>query len=106
MTAASSRLRVGVLVSGRGSNLQALLDAGAAHVIATEEQDFAKEVARITAGKGAQLVFDAVGGTRVDVQVAESVPLTMHVVRVRNASAIALCASAETPGSWAIISCG
>ncbi len=36
----------------------ALLDAGAAHVIATEEQDIAKD----TAGTGAQLVFDAVGG--------------------------------------------
>jgi NADPH:quinone reductase-like Zn-dependent oxidoreductase len=40
----------------------ALLDAGAAHVIATEEQDITSEVAQITAGKGAQLVFDAVGG--------------------------------------------
>ncbi len=40
----------------------ALLDAGAAHVIATEEQDIAKEVVKITAGTGAQLVFDAVGG--------------------------------------------
>ena len=40
----------------------ALLEAGAADVIATEEQDLAGEVARITAGKGAQLVFDSVGG--------------------------------------------
>jgi len=40
----------------------ALLDAGAAHVNATEEQDIAKEVVKITAGTGAQLVFDAVGG--------------------------------------------
>src|SRR5260370_12745287 len=40
----------------------ALIEAGAAHVIATEEQDLAGEVARITAGKGAQLVFDSVGG--------------------------------------------
>jgi NADPH:quinone reductase-like Zn-dependent oxidoreductase len=40
----------------------ALLDAGAGHVIATEEQDITSEVAQITAGKGAQLVFDAVGG--------------------------------------------
>src|SRR5258707_10644500 len=39
-----------------------LLDAGAAHVIATEEQDLAHEVAQITGGKGADLVFDAVGG--------------------------------------------
>ena len=40
----------------------ALLEAGAADVIATEEQDLAGEVARITGGKGAQLVFDSVGG--------------------------------------------
>jgi NADPH:quinone reductase-like Zn-dependent oxidoreductase len=40
----------------------ALLDAGAVHVIATEEQDLAHEVAQLTGGKGAELVFDAVGG--------------------------------------------
>ena len=40
----------------------ALLDAGAVHVIATEEQDLAREVAQLTGGKGAELVFDAVGG--------------------------------------------
>jgi NADPH:quinone reductase-like Zn-dependent oxidoreductase len=40
----------------------ALLDAGAAHVIATEEQDLVPEVTRITAGRGAELVFDSVGG--------------------------------------------
>lgn len=40
-----------------------LLAAGAQHVIATEEQDLVEEVARITAGKGADLVFEPVGGT-------------------------------------------
>lgn len=40
----------------------ALLEAGATHVIATEEQDVATEVARLTEGKGAEVVFDAVGG--------------------------------------------
>ena len=40
----------------------ALLEAGAAHVIATEEQDIVTEVARLTGGKGAEVVFDAVGG--------------------------------------------
>ena len=44
----------------------ALLEAGAVDVIATEEQDLAGEVARITAGKGAQLVFDSVGGPNFD----------------------------------------
>jgi NADPH:quinone reductase-like Zn-dependent oxidoreductase len=40
----------------------ALLEAGAAHVIATEEQDLVPEVTRLTRGKGAEVVFDAVGG--------------------------------------------
>jgi NADPH:quinone reductase-like Zn-dependent oxidoreductase len=39
-----------------------LLDAGAAHVIATEEQDLVAEVMRITDGKGARVAFDPVGG--------------------------------------------
>ena len=39
-----------------------MLDAGAAHVIATEEQDLAAEVMRITGGAGARIAFDPVGG--------------------------------------------
>ena len=47
----------------RGSaKRQALLDAGAAHVIASDEQDLVKEVLGITKGKGARVVFDPVGG--------------------------------------------
>jgi NADPH:quinone reductase-like Zn-dependent oxidoreductase len=45
------------------SKRQALLDVGAAHVIATEEQDLVKEVLGITGGKGARIVFDPVGGS-------------------------------------------
>lgn len=41
---------------------QQLLDTGAAFVIATEEQDMAAEVLRITNGAGARVVFDPVGG--------------------------------------------
>jgi NADPH:quinone reductase-like Zn-dependent oxidoreductase len=41
---------------------QQLLDAGAAHVIATEETDLVEEVKRITGGNGARVVFDPVGG--------------------------------------------
>jgi NADPH:quinone reductase-like Zn-dependent oxidoreductase len=44
------------------SKRKALLDAGAVHVIATEEQDLVKEVLQITGGKGARMVFDPVGG--------------------------------------------
>lgn len=40
----------------------ALKRAGAEHVIATEEQDIEKEVSRLTGGKGARVIFDAVGG--------------------------------------------
>lgn len=41
----------------------ALLAIGAAHVIVTGEQDLVEEVLRITDGKGADLVFDPVGGS-------------------------------------------
>src|SRR5271169_4044485 len=39
-----------------------LLEAGAAHVIATEEVDLVQEVTRITGGKGARVAFDSIGG--------------------------------------------
>ena len=45
-----------------GSKRQALLDAGAAHVIATDEQDLVEEILALTGGKGARVVFDPVGG--------------------------------------------
>src|SRR5271155_3485972 len=41
---------------------QRLLEAGAPHVIATQEQDMLEEVMRITDGKGARVAFDPVGG--------------------------------------------
>jgi NADPH:quinone reductase-like Zn-dependent oxidoreductase len=44
------------------SKKKALLDAGAAHVIATDEQDLVKEVFQVTQDKGARVVFDPVGG--------------------------------------------
>ena len=47
----------------RGSSKrQALLDAGAAHVISTDEQDLVKEIMSLTDGKGARVIFDPVGG--------------------------------------------
>jgi NADPH:quinone reductase-like Zn-dependent oxidoreductase len=49
------------LTRGR-SKRQALLEAGAAHVIVSDEQDVVKEVLTITGGKGARVVFDPVGG--------------------------------------------
>jgi NADPH:quinone reductase-like Zn-dependent oxidoreductase len=45
---------------------QALLDQGAAHVVATEEEDLVARVMAITGGKGARTAFDPVGGPYVD----------------------------------------
>jgi NADPH:quinone reductase-like Zn-dependent oxidoreductase len=42
----------------------ALLAAGAKHVIATAEQDLVAEVMRLTGGKGATFAFEAVGGAQ------------------------------------------
>jgi NADPH:quinone reductase-like Zn-dependent oxidoreductase len=39
-----------------------LLEAGAAHVIATQEEDFLARVKEITSGKGARVSFDPIGG--------------------------------------------
>jgi NADPH:quinone reductase-like Zn-dependent oxidoreductase len=44
---------------------EALTRLGAAHVIATGTQDLVAEVKRLTAGKGARVVFDPVGGPTV-----------------------------------------
>ncbi len=51
-----------VALTRTSAKRQALLDAGAKHVIATEEDDLVAEVAKITGGKGARIVFDPVGG--------------------------------------------
>jgi NADPH:quinone reductase-like Zn-dependent oxidoreductase len=60
----------------RGSaKRQALLDAGAAHVIATEEQDLVEEVLGITGNQGARVVFDPVGGPTI----AKLARATAHV---------------------------
>lgn len=53
---------VPVALTRTSQKRQALLAAGAAHVIATEEQDLINEVMSITDGKGARMAFDPVGG--------------------------------------------
>jgi NADPH2:quinone reductase len=49
-----------------GAKREALIKAGARHVIATAEQDLAKEVMRVTEGKGARIAFDPVCGHGVE----------------------------------------
>ncbi len=52
-----------VIATTRGSaKKQFLLDSGADHVIVTNEEDLVESVMAITAGTGANLIFDPIGG--------------------------------------------
>ena len=51
-----------IALTRRSRKADALLQAGAAHVIATEEKEVEEEVKRLTGAKGATVVFGAVGG--------------------------------------------
>lgn len=52
----------------------ALLAAGAHHVVATEEEDLVARVAEITGGRGARVVFDPVGGPSFEPLTASMAP--------------------------------
>lgn len=62
---------VSIAATRSNKKRDALLEHGAQHVVATEEQDYVEEVMRITNGKGARIVFDPVGGPFVE-KLAES----------------------------------
>ncbi|MFC6336766.1 zinc-binding dehydrogenase [Pseudomonas sp. CCM 7891] len=51
-----------IAVTRTSAKRQALIEAGADHVIASEEQDLAAEVLKISDGLGARVVFDPIGG--------------------------------------------
>ncbi len=53
---------VSIAVTRTGAKRDALLKAGAQHVIVTQQQDLIKEVMRVTSGKGARFAFDPVAG--------------------------------------------
>jgi NADPH:quinone reductase-like Zn-dependent oxidoreductase len=53
---------ISIAVARSAAKKAALLKAGADHVIATEEEDLVARVNQITAGKGARIVFDPIGG--------------------------------------------
>ena len=57
---------VSIACTRTGDKKPALLEQGAAHVIATEEEDLVARVMEITGGKGARTAFDPVGGPYVD----------------------------------------
>jgi NADPH:quinone reductase-like Zn-dependent oxidoreductase len=54
-----------IALTRKSNKRDQLLGLGAKHVIATEEQDLVAEVMQLTAGKGARVVFDPVGGPTV-----------------------------------------
>lgn len=62
---------VSIAATRTSAKREALLQNGAQHVVATEEQDYVEEIRRITNGKGARIVFDPVGGPFVE-KLAES----------------------------------
>lgn len=62
---ANSLGAIPVALTRTSEKRQALLDSGAAHVIATSEEDLVARVACITDGKGARMAFDPVGGSEV-----------------------------------------
>ncbi|MCU7249934.1 zinc-dependent alcohol dehydrogenase family protein [Pseudomonas koreensis] len=63
-----------IAVTRTRAKKQALLDAGAAHVIVSDEEDMVARVMALTEGKGARVVFDPVGGPSFE-------PLTQSMAR-------------------------
>jgi NADPH:quinone reductase-like Zn-dependent oxidoreductase len=57
---------VPIAATRHSAKAAALKEQGARHVVATSETDLVAEVMRITAGKGARIVFDPVGGPWVE----------------------------------------
>jgi len=57
---------VPIAATRTSAKAQALKDLGAAHVVATEEEDLVARVMEITGGSGARCAFDPVGGPYVD----------------------------------------
>jgi NADPH:quinone reductase-like Zn-dependent oxidoreductase len=56
---------IGIATTRTSKKKSVLAEVGAAHVIATDEQDFLARVKQITGGKGAQVIFDPIGGKGV-----------------------------------------
>ncbi|SHL40933.1 zinc-dependent alcohol dehydrogenase family protein [Streptomyces yunnanensis] len=68
LAAIQTALRVGAMpiaTTRTAAKKDALLAAGAAHVVVTEEEDVVARVLDLTGGRGAELVFDAIAGPGV-----------------------------------------
>jgi len=65
---------ISIAATRTSAKADALKDAGAAHVVVTDEQDIAAEVMRITDNAGARMVFDPVAGSGVQALVDAMAP--------------------------------
>jgi len=57
---------VSIAATRTSAKRDALVQAGAQHVVATQEQGFAKEVMAVTGGQGARIAFCPVGGPGIE----------------------------------------
>jgi NADPH:quinone reductase-like Zn-dependent oxidoreductase len=57
---------ISIAATRKSDKRDELLSLGAAHVVATEEEDLVARIKEITAGKGARIIFDPVGGPGVE----------------------------------------
>jgi NADPH:quinone reductase-like Zn-dependent oxidoreductase len=57
---------VSIATTRTGTKKKELIELGADHVIASEEEDLPARVKEITGGKGARLIFDPIGGPFVE----------------------------------------
>ncbi|MDR6890609.1 MULTISPECIES: zinc-dependent alcohol dehydrogenase family protein [Variovorax] len=57
---------VAIATTRTAAKRQALFDAGAAHVVVTQDEDVARRVLALTDGRGVDLVYDGVGGAQLE----------------------------------------
>ncbi|WCB95452.1 2-haloacrylate reductase [Baekduia alba] len=69
-----------IAVTRTGTKADALRAAGAAHVIASDDGGVVEQVHALTAGRGARLIFDAVGGPQLSELVLALSPDGMAIV--------------------------
>ena len=81
---------VSIAATRTSAKADALLAHGAAHVVATEEDDLVERVMDITGGKGAYVAFDPVGGLT-------SRRWRPHCARAASCSSTAGCPSSRHP---------
>ena len=63
---ASAEGAVSIATTRKSKKKGVLSQVGAAHVIATEDEDFLARVEQITGGKGARVIFDPIGGKGIE----------------------------------------